>query len=178
MCRQPGSVFCSSELPESVFYSSELPGSVIYSSEQPGSVFYSSELPGSVFYSSKLPGSVFYSSELPGSVFYSSELPGSVFYSSELPGSVFYSSELPEHSKMFIFWFFNSFYTGMFENGTKFDSSRDRGKPFKFQLGKDQVLKGWEEGLTKMSLGQRVRLICPPEVAYGKRGYPGVYPFY
>ncbi|KAK3599861.1 hypothetical protein CHS0354_022433 [Potamilus streckersoni] len=67
-------------------------------------------------------------------------------------------------------------YTGMFENGTKFDSSRDRGKPFKFQLGKDQVLKGWEEGLSKMSLGQRVRLICPPEVAYGKRGYPGVYP--
>lgn len=67
-------------------------------------------------------------------------------------------------------------YTGTLQNGKVFDTSRDRGKPFSFILGKGQVIKGWEENIPKMSLGQRVRLTCPAEYAYGKTGYPGVIP--
>ena len=65
---------------------------------------------------------------------------------------------------------------GTLTNGTKFDSSRDRGKPFKFKLGAGQVIKGWDEGVAQMSVGQRAKLTCSPDYAYGERGYPGVYP--
>lgn len=67
--------------------------------------------------------------------------------------------------------------TGTLTNGTKFDSSRDRGKPFKFKIGAGQVIKGWDEGVARMSVGQRAKLTCSPDYAYGERGYPGVYPF-
>uniref|UniRef100_A0A8C5MAN3 peptidylprolyl isomerase n=1 Tax=Leptobrachium leishanense TaxID=445787 RepID=A0A8C5MAN3_9ANUR len=58
----------------------------------------------------------------------------------------------------------------------KFDSSRDRNKPFKFKIGRQEVIKGWEEGIAQMSLGQRAMLTCSPDVAYGATGHPGVIP--
>jgi len=67
-------------------------------------------------------------------------------------------------------------YTGTLENGTKFDSSRDRGKPFKFRIGKGEVIKGWDQGVAQMSVGQRAKLICSPDFAYGDKGHPGVIP--
>ncbi|XP_073481406.1 peptidyl-prolyl cis-trans isomerase FKBP1B [Aquarana catesbeiana] len=67
-------------------------------------------------------------------------------------------------------------YTGMLQNGKKFDSSRDRNKPFKFRLGRQEVIKGWDDGIAQMSLGQRAKLTCTPDVAYGPTGHPGVIP--
>lgn len=67
-------------------------------------------------------------------------------------------------------------YTGTLTNGTKFDSSRDRGKPFKFVLGKGEVIKGWDAGVSQMSKGQRVNLKCSPDFAYGASGIGGVIP--
>lgn len=67
-------------------------------------------------------------------------------------------------------------YTGTLQNGTKFDSSRDRGIPFKFKIGKGEVIKGWDQGVAQMSVGQRARLICSPDYAYGSRGHPGIIP--
>ncbi|XP_061846199.1 peptidyl-prolyl cis-trans isomerase FKBP1B [Colius striatus] len=67
-------------------------------------------------------------------------------------------------------------YTGMLQNGKKFDSSRDRNKPFRFKIGRQEVIKGFEEGVTQMSLGQRAKLTCTPEMAYGATGHPGVIP--
>ncbi|XP_068624932.1 peptidyl-prolyl cis-trans isomerase Fkbp12-like [Battus philenor] len=67
-------------------------------------------------------------------------------------------------------------YTGTLQNGKKFDSSRDRGQPFKFTLGKGDVIKGWDQGLAKMSVGERARLTCSPDFAYGSRGHPGIIP--
>lgn len=68
-------------------------------------------------------------------------------------------------------------YTGTLENGVKFDSSRDRGVPFKFRLGKGEVIKGWDQGVAQMCVGQRATLKCSPDFAYGSRGHPGIYPF-
>jgi FKBP-type peptidyl-prolyl cis-trans isomerase len=61
-------------------------------------------------------------------------------------------------------------YTGTLTNGKKFDSSVDRKEPFVFTLGKGEVIKGWDEGVAKMKVGQKVKLTCPPEYAYGKQG--------
>jgi FKBP-type peptidyl-prolyl cis-trans isomerase FkpA len=67
-------------------------------------------------------------------------------------------------------------YTGWLTDGTKFDSSVDRGDPFEFVLGRGQVIKGWDEGVAAMRVGDKVRLTIPPEMGYGARGYPGVIP--
>ncbi|XP_040585346.1 peptidyl-prolyl cis-trans isomerase FKBP1A-like isoform X1 [Mesocricetus auratus] len=67
-------------------------------------------------------------------------------------------------------------YMGMLEDGKKFDSSQDRNKPFKFMLGKQEVIRGWEEGVAQMSVGQRAKLTISPDYAYGVTGHPGVIP--
>jgi FKBP-type peptidyl-prolyl cis-trans isomerase len=67
-------------------------------------------------------------------------------------------------------------YTGWLTDGTKFDSSRDRGDPFQFGLGKGQVIRGWDEGVAGMKVGGRRRLVIPPELGYGQRGAGGAIP--
>lgn len=67
-------------------------------------------------------------------------------------------------------------YTGLLTNGTKFDSSLDRGEPFSFPLGAGQVIKGWDEGVQKLRIGDHATFIIPPTLAYGSRGAGGVIP--
>lgn len=64
-------------------------------------------------------------------------------------------------------------YTGTFEDGTKFDSSVDRGTPFPFTLGAGQVIQGWDRGVQGMKVGGKRRLIIPPDLAYGAQGAKG-----
>lgn len=61
-------------------------------------------------------------------------------------------------------------YVGTLENGTKFDSSIDRGTPFTFVVGIGQVIRGWDEGMVGMKVGEKKHLIIPGEKAYGPRG--------
>jgi len=71
-------------------------------------------------------------------------------------------------------------YTGWLYNngakGAKFDSSLDRGQPFAFALGAQQVIRGWDEGVAGMKVGGKRTLIIPPELGYGARGAGGVIP--
>ncbi len=64
-------------------------------------------------------------------------------------------------------------YAGALVDGAKFDSSLDRGTPFSFTLGAGQVIQGWEIGVAGMKVGERRRLIIPPQFGYGERGTPG-----
>ena len=67
-------------------------------------------------------------------------------------------------------------YTGLLTDGTVFDSSRNRGKPFGFSLGAGRVIKGWDEGVAQLRVGDRAMLIIPPQLGYGSRGAGGVIP--
>jgi FKBP-type peptidyl-prolyl cis-trans isomerase len=67
-------------------------------------------------------------------------------------------------------------YTGWLTNGKKFDSSVDAGQPFEFTIGRGDVIKGWEEGVSGMKVGGTRQLRIPPDLAYGQRGYPGIIP--
>ena len=67
-------------------------------------------------------------------------------------------------------------YTGWLTDGTKFDSSVDRDEPFAFVLGTGQVIRGWDEGVATMRVGDKARLTIPAELAYAEAGYPGAIP--
>lgn len=67
-------------------------------------------------------------------------------------------------------------YTGWLENGTKFDSSVDRGRPFSFILGRGQVIQGWDKGVIGMKVGGKRKLTIPSDMGYGTRGAPPVIP--
>lgn len=67
-------------------------------------------------------------------------------------------------------------YVGTLVDGSKFDSSRDRGKGFSFGLGAGEVIRGWDEGVAGMKVGGLRKLTIPPELGYGDRGYPPVIP--
>ena len=79
-------------------------------------------------------------------------------------------TEIVKHSKIQVH------YTGKLQDGTKFDSSFDRGEPFSFQIGLRQVIEGWETGLMGMRVGGKRTLIIPPELAYGERGAGDLIP--
>ena len=67
-------------------------------------------------------------------------------------------------------------YTGWLLDGTKFDSSVDRGVPLEFRIGAGMVIQGWDEGVACMNVGGRRELVIPPQLAYGDRGAGGVIP--
>ena len=67
-------------------------------------------------------------------------------------------------------------YVGTFTNGTKFDSSYDRGQPFPFRLGAGQVIAGFDQGVTGMKVGGKRRLTIPPSLAYGSTGQGSIPP--
>jgi FKBP-type peptidyl-prolyl cis-trans isomerase FkpA len=67
-------------------------------------------------------------------------------------------------------------YTGTFTNGQKFDSSVDRDEPFSFVLGAGMVIAGWDLGVAQMKIGDKVKMTIPPDLAYGREGYPGAIP--
>lgn len=67
-------------------------------------------------------------------------------------------------------------YTGRLENGSVFDSSRTRNQPFEFQLGVGQVIRGWDEGVAGMRVGDKRQLTIPSDLGYGSRGAGGVIP--
>jgi FK506-binding protein 2 len=67
-------------------------------------------------------------------------------------------------------------YKGTLTNGNKFDSSYDRGDPLNFTVGRGQVIKGWDEGLLGMKIGEKRKLVIAPELAYGSQAVGGVIP--
>jgi FKBP-type peptidyl-prolyl cis-trans isomerase FkpA len=67
-------------------------------------------------------------------------------------------------------------YTGWLMDGTKFDSSLDRGTPLEFRVGAGMVIQGWDEGVASMNVGGKRELVIPPQLAYGDRGAGGVIP--
>jgi FKBP-type peptidyl-prolyl cis-trans isomerase len=69
------------------------------------------------------------------------------------------------------------FYTGKLQDGTVFDSTdKNGGKPFRFTLGQGQVIKGWDQGVAGMKIGEKRQLVIPPDLAYGEKGAGGVIP--
>jgi FKBP-type peptidyl-prolyl cis-trans isomerase len=67
-------------------------------------------------------------------------------------------------------------YTGTLTDGAKFDSSRDRGQGFSFKLGAGQVIKGWDQGVAGMKIGEQRKLTIPAHLGYGAQGFPGAIP--
>jgi FKBP-type peptidyl-prolyl cis-trans isomerase FkpA len=67
-------------------------------------------------------------------------------------------------------------YTGWLPGGGKFDSSVDRAEPFSFVLGAGEVIAGWDLGVASLRVGDKAKLTIPPELAYGREGYPGAIP--
>jgi peptidylprolyl isomerase len=67
-------------------------------------------------------------------------------------------------------------YTGYLTDGNKFDSSVDRGQPLNFLIGTGMVIRGWDEGISKLRKGEKARLIIPQELGYGEEGFPGSIP--
>src|SRR5437868_3916883 len=67
-------------------------------------------------------------------------------------------------------------YTGWLTDGKKFDSSKDRGQPFEFPLGRGHVIQGWDDGFAGMKVGGKRKLTIPPEMGYGAAGAGGVIP--
>jgi peptidylprolyl isomerase len=67
-------------------------------------------------------------------------------------------------------------YTGTLQDGTKFDSSRDRNQPYDFVLGQGFVIKGWDQGVVGMKVGEKRKLVIPPSLAYGSHGRPNIPP--
>ena len=67
-------------------------------------------------------------------------------------------------------------YTGLLTNGAMFDSSINRNEPFSFPVGVGMVIKGWDEGLQKLKIGDHATLIIPPSIGYGASGAGGVIP--
>ena len=67
-------------------------------------------------------------------------------------------------------------YTGWLTDGKKFDSSKDRGQPFMFSLGRGEVIRGWDEGVTGMKVGGKRKLTIPPELAYGASAVGSIPP--
>jgi FKBP-type peptidyl-prolyl cis-trans isomerase len=67
-------------------------------------------------------------------------------------------------------------YTGWFTDGKKFDSSVDAHQPYEFTIGKGDVIKGWDEGVTGMKVGGKRQLRIPPDLAYGEAGYKTIIP--
>ncbi|KAL1921353.1 uncharacterized protein VTP21DRAFT_11069 [Calcarisporiella thermophila] len=64
----------------------------------------------------------------------------------------------------------------LFDSGKEFDSSRSRNQPLEFQLGMGQVIKGWDQGLQNMCIGEQRKLIIPPDLAYGEGGFGSLIP--
>lgn len=67
-------------------------------------------------------------------------------------------------------------YTGLLTNGAKFDSSLDRNEPFSFPVGAGMVIRGWDEGLQQLRVGDHATLVIPPSIGYGANGAGGVIP--
>jgi FK506-binding protein 1 len=67
-------------------------------------------------------------------------------------------------------------YTGFLADGSRWDSSRDRNKPFKFKIGAEQVIPGLDLGVAQLSIGERAKMTIPAHLAYGDRGFPGLIP--
>lgn len=100
-----------------------------------------------------------------------SELPGGLKYTDTTVGTGAIATAGHRVSVHYTGWL----YTGG-EKGKKFDSSLDRGQPFAFALGAQQVIRGWDEGVAGMKVGSKRTLIIPPELGYGARGAGGVIP--
>jgi FKBP-type peptidyl-prolyl cis-trans isomerase len=100
-----------------------------------------------------------------------SELPNGLKYTDTTVGTGASATAGHKVSVHYTGWLYNNG-----EKGKKFDSSLDRGQPFTFGLGAQQVIRGWDEGVAGMKVGGKRTLIIPPELGYGARGAPGAIP--